>query len=384
LLRVHHGVILQVDENQPATAWKPLAGTMGWEVNVSLIEQSLASRRAASSSRETSFQNTHSVNSEALSELCVPISMRGKPVACLYVMHPEIRGLFREDEERLADFLATIAGAALENAEGFAELQELNATLERRVAERTTVLEARSFELAASNQELERIAQELRVAQVELSASKQAAEAASEAKSRFLATMSHEIRTPMNGILGMADLVLASPLSDRQRGYLETLKHSANALLTLLNDLLDFSKIEAGKMELEWIPFTLRDVVCDSTRLLAIPAGRKRLEFITRVSRRCPLLRDRRPEPLAASDREPDRQRHQIHSRRRSVRPRLAAIANARGSSPKVHDQGHRDRDPGRQAGIHLRSVSPNGQLGDQAVRRHRSRTGDHVAAWSN
>ena len=162
------------------------------------------------------------------SALCAPLYLRGKAVACLYVMHPEIRGLFGRDEERLADFLATIAGAALENAEGFAELQKLNVTLEERVAERTAAAEARSRELAASNQELERIAQELRVAQVQLSASKQAAEAASEAKSRFLATMSHEIRTPMNGILGMAELTLglavdgsAARLSGDFKGFRE-------------------------------------------------------------------------------------------------------------------------------------------------------------------
>jgi two-component system sensor kinase len=159
----------------------------------------------------------------------------------------------------------------------------LNLSLERRVAERTAAVESRSRELATSNKELERIAQELRQAQVQLSASKQAAEAASEAKSRFLATMSHEIRTPMNGILGMAELVLSSHLSDRQRGYLETLKDSGKALLTLLNDLLDFSKIEAGKMELESIPFPLRDVVIDSARLLAVPAGRKGLNLVTRI-----------------------------------------------------------------------------------------------------
>ncbi len=284
LLRVHHGVILEVQPDRPVFRWKTLAGRLNWEISESVVEQSLASNRSlAGQDSGLDNDNPHAADCVERSALSAPLYVRGKAVACLYVMHPEIRGLFGRDEERLADFLATIAGAALENAEGFAELQNLNVTLEERVAERTAAAEARSRELAASNLELERIAQELRIAQVELSASKQAAEAASEAKSRFLATMSHEIRTPMNGILGMAELTLGSRLTDRQRGYLVTLKDSANALLTLLNDLLDFSKIEAGKMELESIGFSLRDVILDASRLLAIPAGRKGLDLVCRI-----------------------------------------------------------------------------------------------------
>ena len=218
------------------------------------------------------------------STLCVPLYVRGRAVACFYIVHQHIRGLFGPDEERLADFIATIAGAALENAEGFRQLQQLNATLEQRVVERTAAAEARRRELTLSNQELERVASELLRTQDRLRIAMQAAEAANQAKSRFLATMSHEIRTPMNGIIGMTELALSTSPTGQQRNYLNTLKESAHVLLEILNDILDFSKIEAGKMELEEISFDIRKVVEDVVGLLAVTGFKKRLEVVSRIA----------------------------------------------------------------------------------------------------
>ena len=166
------------------------------------------------------------------SALCTPLYVRGIAVGCLYVTHEHVRGLFGPDEERLADYIATIAGAAQENSEGFTQLQALNESLEQRVVERTVAVEA-SQELARSNLELKRVAKELLEAQSELTVAKHAAEAANQAKSRFLAAMSHEIRTPMNGVIGMTELTLNTTSAASSGDNLTIVKIRPGALLTL-------------------------------------------------------------------------------------------------------------------------------------------------------
>jgi signal transduction histidine kinase/CheY-like chemotaxis protein len=135
-------------------------------------------------------------------------------------------------------------------------------------------IEDRGAALLHHRDELER---QVGVRTEQLEKAKNAAEAASRAKSGFLATMSHEIRTPMNGVLGMTEMLLATELTEAQRRYTQLVKRSGEHLLVIINDILDFSKIEAGKLTIEYINFNLWDMLDDIHNVYTPQAAAKGL-----------------------------------------------------------------------------------------------------------
>ena len=205
----------------------------------------------------------------------------------------------------------------------------------------------------------------------ELKIAKEKAEEATAMKSMFLANMSHEIRTPMNAVIGMAYLALKTPLSEKQRDYVNKIHNAGTSLLGVINDILDFSKIEAGRLDIETVDFRLDDVIASVTSITAQKAQDKGLEFLAEVAKFGSAESDGRPLAPGPGDCEPDQQCDQVYRARRGLPESGAAGTGGRKGQAAILGEGYRHRHDAGAGGKTVSAVQPGRCVHDPKARRN-------------
>jgi two-component system sensor kinase len=288
LLRGEHCAILKLARDGAVQEYgSGDAGPVGRGYSRTLVQRAVLVGRPVSMIEGTPDTSTESlVLPDIRSALCAPIFVRGQVDYCFYVSHRHTDGLFGEEEERLAEYVASLAGAALENADGFAEIEALSQFLRRR----TEALEASEKALQEARDDLERRVEqrtaEFMRAETELRKSEQrtveALQQSDRLKSALLASVSHDLRTPLTSIKVMVSGLEENPTArntNMRKEFIEAIHKEIDYLNCLVGNLLDMSRIEAGVLvpQRDW--HLLEDLVDMAIRRLGKFLARRSLDI---------------------------------------------------------------------------------------------------------
>ncbi|WP_161796348.1 ATP-binding hybrid sensor histidine kinase/response regulator [Arsukibacterium ikkense] len=253
-----HGCLLfsieQEDLVLQATTSAALAAPPAALLN--LVRRSGKARLYNDTRQEPMLSSAYAAGSMPASMLSIPIAINGVFRGVLHLQHNDMTGAFTQERVQVLQLLANQTAILFENTRLSQQLAEANKNLEQKITARTR----------------------------ELAQAKLKAEAATEAKSAFLARMSHEIRTPINAVIGLSQLASKRAADHEQVDLLSKIKGSGEMLLSLVNDILDFSKVEAGQLTLEQTSFAINQVVQQAINMTALKAHSKGLELVADVS----------------------------------------------------------------------------------------------------